>query len=140
MHQVHELVCGMLCRPKVAPYAFTTVQPMVGHVQFDDHFSFTVADIPGLIDGAHENRGLGHRFLRHIQRTKVLCFVIDVASTAQEAMGAAGAYHNARHPELNLPTPRDVVEQFQILEQELRLYDEDLSQRSHVIVLNQVRF
>jgi len=60
--------------PKIAEYAFTTLFPNLGVVEFDDFSRFTVADLPGIIDGAHENRGLGLAFLRHIERTKVpLC-------------------------------------------------------------------
>lgn len=65
-------------KPRVGHYAFTTLRPNLGKLNFDD-FSITVADIPGLIKGAHENRGLGHAFLRHIERTKVLAYVLDLA-------------------------------------------------------------
>jgi GTP-binding protein len=58
-------------RPRIANYAFTTLFPMLGVVEFDDYTRLTVADLPGIIDGAHENRGLGLAFLRHIERTKV---------------------------------------------------------------------
>jgi GTP-binding protein len=58
-------------RSKIASYAFTTLFPMLGVVEFDDYTRMTVADLPGIIDGAHENRGLGLAFLRHIERTKV---------------------------------------------------------------------
>ena len=63
---------------KIAPYPFTTLQPKVGKVKFIDEFSMTMADIPGLIEGASKNKGLGHEFLRHIERTKVLMFIIDI--------------------------------------------------------------
>lgn len=65
--------------PKVASYAFTTLHPTVGMVEFDDRAQLSIADLPGLIEGAHANRGLGHQFLRHVERTKVLCFVLDMA-------------------------------------------------------------
>ncbi|KAJ6807773.1 putative GTP-binding protein OBGM, mitochondrial [Iris pallida] len=59
-------------KPTVGHYAFTTLRPNIGNLNYDDYFSMTVADIPGLIKGAHENRGLGHAFLQHIERTRVL--------------------------------------------------------------------
>ncbi|GAY38099.1 hypothetical protein CUMW_034140 [Citrus unshiu] len=66
-------------KPAVGHYSFTTLRPNLGNMNFDD-IQITVADIPGLIKGAHENRGLGHAFLRHIERTKVLAYVVDLAS------------------------------------------------------------
>ena len=64
--------------PKVADYPFTTLKPNVGVMQYPDHRQVTMADLPGLIEGAHLNRGLGHRFLKHIEKTQVLAFVVDV--------------------------------------------------------------
>jgi GTP-binding protein len=66
-------------RPKIAPYPFTTLQPMVGIVETDDYRRFTVADLPGLIRGAHEGKGLGDEFLRHIERTRMLVHMVDAA-------------------------------------------------------------
>eukprot|EP00257_Ricinus_communis_P023201 XP_015583122.1 probable GTP-binding protein OBGM, mitochondrial [Ricinus communis] len=66
-------------KPRVGHYSFTTLRPNLGKLKFDD-LSITVADIPGLIKGAHENRGLGHAFLRHIERTKVLAYVVDLVA------------------------------------------------------------
>jgi len=63
--------------PKIAPYPFTTMRPYVGHARFVDDSQVVFADLPGIIEGAHENKGLGHRFLQHAERTKMLLYIID---------------------------------------------------------------
>ncbi|AKJ63513.1 GTPase ObgE [Kiritimatiella glycovorans] len=103
-------------KPKVAGYPFTTLNPIIGTVKFDDYTSVRVADIPGLIDGAHEGVGLGFDFLRHIERTEVLLFVLDMA-------GSEG---------------RDPVEDYQRLRGELRCYREDLDERPRLILANKM--
>ena len=102
--------------PKVAPYPFTTLNPVVGVVELGGYRRATVADIPGLIEGAHNNRGLGHEFLRHIERCKLLLFVIDMA-------GSEG---------------RDPVEDFRTLRKELKLYDPALAARPFAVVANKM--
>ncbi|MBA2743830.1 MAG: GTPase ObgE [Chthoniobacterales bacterium] len=102
--------------PKVAPYPFTTLRPSVGVIELDEYRRVTVADIPGLIEGAHRNVGLGHDFLRHITRCRFLLFVVVVA-------GSEG-----RHP----------IEDVQSLRREIDLYDTRLSQRPWGIVANKM--
>jgi GTPase len=102
--------------PKIAPYPFTTLHPMIGVVEFPDYARATVADIPGLIEGAHRNVGLGHDFLRHIVRCKLLIFVLDAA-------GSEG-----RSPVADLGS----------LRRELDLYDPRLSERPWMIVANKM--
>ncbi|KAL3673632.1 hypothetical protein V7S43_001331 [Phytophthora oleae] len=102
--------------PEIAPYPFTTLHPYVGIVEFPDTFRLSVADIPGLIDGAHRNVGLGHDFLRHIERTKILMYVLDTA-------GSEG---------------RDPMEDFTHLQRELELYAPGISSRPSLIIANKM--
>lgn len=102
--------------PKVAAYPFTTLHPMIGVVDFDDYRRATVADIPGLIEGAHRNLGLGHSFLRHITRCRLLLFVLDMA-------GSEG---------------RDPIVDLQHLRREIDLYDPRLSLRPWRVVANKM--
>ncbi|MCL4109834.1 UNVERIFIED_CONTAM: hypothetical protein GTU68_059581 [Idotea baltica] len=100
--------------PKVAAYPFTTLKPMVGVVDFPGFMRTTIADIPGLIEGAHANVGLGHEFLRHITRCHLLMFVVDTAAVDQ----------------------RDPISDIEKLRTEIKLYDEELSTRPWFIVAN----
>src|SRR5438046_3376958 len=103
-------------RPKVAAYPFTTLHPVVGVMELPGYRHATIADIPGLIEGAHRGVGLGHEFLRHITRCPILIFVIDVA-------GSEG---------------RSPVEDLQNLRKEIDLYDPMLSSRTWLIVANKM--
>ncbi|KAG4403832.1 hypothetical protein AAZX31_01G188500 [Glycine max] len=104
-------------KPAVGDYAFTTLRPNLGNLNYDD-LSITVADIPGLIKGAHQNRGLGHAFLRHIERTKVLAYVVDLAATLNGRKG--------------IPP----WEQLRDLILELEYHQDGLSKRPSLIVAN----
>jgi GTP-binding protein len=103
-------------RPKVASYPFTTLHPIIGVVDFPEYRRATIADIPGLIEGAHRGLGLGHEFLRHITRCPVLLFVLDIA-------GSEG---------------RDPIEDLQQLRREIDLYDPLLSKRPWFVVANKM--
>src|SRR6266478_1198084 len=103
-------------RPKVAAYPFTTLHPIVGVMELPGYRRATIADIPGLIEGAHRGLGLGHQFLRHITRCRALVFVIDVA-------GSEG---------------RDPVEDLKSLRREIDLYNPTLSSRPCIVVANKM--
>jgi GTP-binding protein len=99
-------------RPKIADYPFTTLEPNLGVVQMDGFRSFVVADIPGLIEGAHTGAGLGIQFLRHIERTRLLAHLVDVSETSG----------------------RDPVQDFEIVMQELASFSDDLAQKPMIVV------
>jgi GTPase len=99
-------------RPKIADYPFTTLEPHLGVVRLDDGYEYVVADIPGLIEGASEGRGLGHRFLRHVERARALCVLIDLAPVAE----------------------RSPAEQLDVLIDELGAYQPDLLDRPRLVV------
>jgi GTPase len=103
-------------RPKVAPYPFTTLHPQIGIVEYDDWKRLTVCDVPGLIEGAHMNVGLGHSFLRHIQRCKVLVLLLDMAGM------------DARAP----------WDDYKQLLRELELYDPALLEKPRLVVANKM--
>src|SRR6266487_6405720 len=103
-------------RSKIAPYPFTTLHPVIGIVELGDYRRATVADIPGLIEGAHRNLGLGHDFLRHITRCRLLLFVLDMA-------GSEG---------------RSPIEDLQHLRREIDLYDRWLSKRPWRVIANKM--
>lgn len=103
-------------QPEVAAYHFTTLNPILGVVDLPDHRSFVMADIPGLIDGASEGVGLGHDFLRHIERTKILIHVLDVS-------GMEG---------------RDPIEDYEKINAELAKYSEKLSRKLQIVAANKI--
>jgi GTP-binding protein len=102
--------------PKIADYPFTTLAPNLGVIVFDDEQSLTIADIPGLVEGASNGRGLGHRFLQHIERTSFLLHVLDI----------------------HQPISEDVLKDFFILREELRLSHPSLVKKDLVILINKI--
>ena len=109
-------------RPKIADYPFTTLSPNLGVVGLSDHRSFVVADVPGLIEGAHSGHGLGHRFLSHLERTKVLVHLVDVSSSSG----------------------REPIEDFDVIMRELALFPgrdasgEQLKDKPMVVAANKI--
>lgn len=101
-------------KPKIANYHFTTLEPNLGVVSMGDGEGFVIADIPGIIEGAHEGVGLGHEFLRHVERTRVLLHIIDVS-------GVEG---------------RNPIEDFEVINNELKLYSKKLSEKPQIILAN----
>jgi GTP-binding protein len=99
-------------RPKIADYAFTTIEPNLGVVQLEDCRSFVVADLPGLIEGAHSGAGLGIQFLRHIERTRLLAHLVDLSES----------------------TGREPEEDFEIIMRELASFSEELAKKPMIVV------
>ncbi|HZT59811.1 MAG TPA: GTPase ObgE [Pyrinomonadaceae bacterium] len=99
-------------KPKVADYPFTTLEPHLGVVDLGEYRTFVVADIPGLIEGAHGGAGLGDRFLRHVERTRLLLHLVDVSSLSG----------------------RDPVEDYEVINRELAAYDPQLAERPQIVV------
>ena len=97
-------------KPEIANYPFTTIVPNLGIVSYRDHQSFVVADIPGIIEGAHKGKGLGHRFLRHIERNSVLLFMIPSDSN-------------------------NIIEEYEVLLQELKLYNPELLDKEKMLAI-----
>jgi len=105
-------------RPKVADYPFTTLVPNLGVVQLSDERNFVIADIPGLIEGAADGAGLGHQFLRHVERCRVLLHIVEATFTTGP--------------------DRRPIDDFRIINQELARYAPDLANKPQVVVLNKL--
>jgi len=103
-------------RPKIADYPFTTLEPTLGIVRVDEDKTFVIADVPGLIAGAAEGKGLGHRFLRHVERTRLLIHVID----------------------LDPMSGRDPVDDYRTIQGELAAYSPELARRPQIVAANKV--
>jgi GTP-binding protein len=103
-------------RPKIADYPFTTLTPNLGVVYYKNYRSFVVADIPGLIEGAHKGAGLGHRFLKHVERTDLLLHFVDLS---------------------NMPE-RDPIREYEALNRELVLFNEEMGEKRQIVVVNKI--
>ena len=124
---------------QIAPYPFTTLHPNIGVVRYSDLETVSVADIPGLIDGAHEDRGIGRDFLRHIERTKLLLFVIDASTygRASEPVpdGAVPSSSSGRRG-AKVQQQRGPVDDWKSLRKELELYSKSLLDKPSLIFAN----
>ena len=102
-------------KPKIADYPFTTLVPHLGVVRVDEYRSFVVADIPGLVEGAHDGRGLGDRFLKHVERTRVLVHMIDASAEERDPLG-----------------------DYKAIVRELELFNRDLASRRQLVVASKM--
>ncbi|XP_066999815.2 GTP-binding protein 10 homolog isoform X2 [Anabrus simplex] len=109
-------------QPKIASYPFTTIKPNIGVLEYPDYRQITMADLPGLIEGAHANIGLGHSFMKHVERTKLLLFVVDIE----------GFQLSPKHKH------RSCVETVLLLNKEVELYREDLLDKPAVLAVNKM--
>jgi GTP-binding protein len=117
-------------RPKIADYAFTTLTPNLGVVSMPDHHTFVVADVPGLIEGAHRGAGLGHKFLKHIERTFLFVHLLDGTKFLEDA--TAGG-ENSFDQAVDL-----LIERYTVIRKELGLFNEALLHKPEVVVLNKL--
>ncbi|MFC1531964.1 GTPase ObgE [Thermodesulfobacteriota bacterium] len=105
-----------MARPRIDRYPFTTIVPNLGVIEFDDQSRLTLADIPGLIEGASEGKGLGHRFLKHIERTRFLLHLIDITHVPD----------------------KDLLEDFYMLQDELEKYHPSLTKKDQMVLINKI--
>lgn len=108
--------------PKIASYPFTTIKPNLGHIYFEDEREITMADLPGLIEGAHINLGLGHKFLKHVERTLCNIFVVDIQGFQLNAYSLQ----------------RNAFETIALLNKELEMYNPDLLERPSICLVNKM--
>lgn len=109
-------------RPKIASYPFTTIMPQIGVLDYADHRQITLADLPGLIEGAHRNIGMGHQFLKHVERTRLLLLIVDIY----------GFQLSQNHKK------RTCLENVYALNKELELYNESLLEKPSILLVNKM--
>lgn len=117
-------------RPKIADYPFTTLTPNLGVVELSDHRTFVVADIPGLIEGAHRGLGLGHKFLKHIERTALFLHLLDGTKFLEDATGPG-----ENSFELAIDA---LIDRYQVIRKELGLFNEALLHKPEILVINKI--
>lgn len=105
-----------MARPRIDRYPFTTISPNLGIIEFEDQSSLTLADIPGLVEGASEGRGLGHRFLKHIERTRFLLHLIDIT-----------------HAPAN-----NILKEYQVIQHELEKFNPSLARKEQMVLINKI--
>ncbi len=108
-------------QPEMADYPFTTIEPNLGVVDWREHREFVIADCPGLIEGAHEGDGLGIEFLKHIERTEVIVYLLDATPTVE-----------------GVPSDRDPIDDLEVLHDELESYNPELVERPQMVALNKL--
>lgn len=108
--------------PKIASYPFTTIMPQIGSIEYPDYRQITIADLPGLIEGAHRNIGMGHTFLKHVERTSLLLLIVDI-------FGFQLSHNHQR---------RNCLENIYALNKELELYDSTLLQKPTILLVNKM--
>ena len=109
-------------RPKIASYPFTTIMPQIGVLEYSDYRQITVADLPGLIENAHKNIGMGHQFLKHVERTRLLMLIVDIN----------GFQLSQKHQR------RNCLENVYSLNKELELYDSTLLEKPSILLVNKM--
>jgi GTP-binding protein len=132
--------------PKIGSYAFTTLKPQLGAVELGYGRKLIVADVPGLIEGAHENRGLGHRFLRHVERAGALAFVVDASSGSRSCSQAQGIEekNKEKNKEQENKAARSTGvglkpwEQLEMVRREVEEYSPELLQRPWIVIANKI--
>lgn len=109
-------------KPKIASYPFTTIMPQIGMIEYSDYRQVTMADLPGLIENAHRNIGMGHQFLKHVERTRLLMLIVDID----------GFQLSQQHQR------RSCLENVYSLNKELEMYDETLLEKPSILIINKM--
>lgn len=109
-------------KPKIASYPFTTIMPQIGMLSYEDYRQISMADLPGLIEGAHKNIGMGHQFLKHVERTRLLLLIVDIFGFQLSQMHVR----------------RTCLENVYALNKELELYDETLLEKPSILLVNKM--